>query len=278
MNFRNASLLTSLPALLVLLLLLFQGSGRSAPRDASDLTPYSPLIELRQYRLYPGKRDVLIELFEREFIESQESVGMQVIGQFRDAEDANRFVWVRGFRNMDERAKGLNAFYFGSVWQRFRGEANATLEDNDNVLLLHEARAGSGFAPVPIGSRPPAGANGPHPGVVIGTIYYLKDESAEEFASYFHEHVSPYLIRAGTTIIATYESEHAPNNFPRLPVREGETVFVCFSTYPSFEAHEAALRRLEGLAGWQGAALAARLARPPEVLKLLPTARSTVPH
>ena len=34
----------------------------------------------------PGQRDVLIDLFDRHFIEAQESVGMTIIGQFRDQE------------------------------------------------------------------------------------------------------------------------------------------------------------------------------------------------
>jgi hypothetical protein len=36
-----------------------------------------PLVELRQYTLHPGKRDVLIDLFDREFVESQEALGMK---------------------------------------------------------------------------------------------------------------------------------------------------------------------------------------------------------
>src|SRR5437868_5726448 len=35
---------------------------------------YSTIVEIRQYTLYPGQRDVLIELFERAFIEAQEAV------------------------------------------------------------------------------------------------------------------------------------------------------------------------------------------------------------
>ena len=43
-----------------------------------------PVVELRQYTLRHGQRDVLIELFDRELIETQEAVGMELIGQFRD--------------------------------------------------------------------------------------------------------------------------------------------------------------------------------------------------
>src|SRR6266480_4971886 len=105
-----------------------------------------PIVELRQYTLHPGKRDVLIELFDREFVESQEILGMYVIGQFRDLNDPDRFVWLRGFRNMSERAEGLTAFYTGPVWKANREAANATMIDSDNVLLLRPARPSSGFA------------------------------------------------------------------------------------------------------------------------------------
>lgn len=36
-----------------------------------------PVVELRQYTLHPGKRDVLIDLFDREFIEPQEALGIK---------------------------------------------------------------------------------------------------------------------------------------------------------------------------------------------------------
>src|SRR5436190_21729839 len=70
-----------------------------------------PVVELRQYTLHPGMRDTLIELFDREFVESQEALGMKIIGQFRDADNPNRFVWLRGFRDMPSRAQALKDFY-----------------------------------------------------------------------------------------------------------------------------------------------------------------------
>ena len=114
----------------------------------------SRIVELRQYTLKPGQRDVLIELFEREFIESQEAVGMQILGTFRDADNPDRFIWLRGFPDMDSRAMSLAAFYGGPVWKAHREVANATMIDSDNVLLLCPAWSGSGF---PSGVlRPPA--------------------------------------------------------------------------------------------------------------------------
>ena len=54
---------------------------------------------------------MLIELFDREFVESQEALGMKVIGQFRDLDSSNRFVWLRGIRDMPSRAQALKDFY-----------------------------------------------------------------------------------------------------------------------------------------------------------------------
>lgn len=53
------------------------------------------------------KRDVLIDLFGREFVETQEEVGIKIIGQFRDLDHQDRFVWLRGFRDMTARAKAI---------------------------------------------------------------------------------------------------------------------------------------------------------------------------
>ena len=105
-----------------------------------------PIAELRQYTLHPGKRDILIDLFDREFVETQEAVGIKVIGQFRDLDRADRFVWLRGFRNMTSRAKALTDFYSGPVWKAHREAANATMIDSDNVLLLRPAVPTSGFS------------------------------------------------------------------------------------------------------------------------------------
>src|SRR5260370_32825777 len=103
------------------------------------------VVELRRYALHPGGRDVLIPLFEREFIESQESCGMVPIGHYRDLDDPNSFVWFRGFADMETRRGALEAFYTSPAWLDHRDAANATMIDSDNVLLLRPARPESGF-------------------------------------------------------------------------------------------------------------------------------------
>ena len=104
------------------------------------------IVELRQYTLHPGRRDALIELFDTTFVEPQETEGMSVMGQFRDLDEPDRFVWLRGFADMASRARGLQGFYGGPVWATHRHAANATMIDSDDVLLLRPAWSGAGLA------------------------------------------------------------------------------------------------------------------------------------
>jgi hypothetical protein len=232
----------------------------------------SPVVELRQYTLHGGRRDELIALFDREFVESQEAVGARVIGQFRDLDDPDRFVWLRGFPDMERRAAALEAFYGGPVWQAHRSAANATMLDSDNVLLLRPAAPDGGFA---------LGARRPHPpgAIVTATIHYLTDALTPDFAAWFAERRRPRLEAEGAPVLASFVSETAPNSFPRLPVRTTDRVFVWFARFDS----AAALRRFEDrerlASGWRDGApesLLPAFARKPERLRLSPTARSAL--
>ena len=75
-----------------------------------DSELHSPIVELRRYTLHPGRRDDLISPFETHFLESQELCGMKIIGQFRDIDDPDAFVWLRGFGDMQARHQALTAF------------------------------------------------------------------------------------------------------------------------------------------------------------------------
>jgi len=233
-----------------------------------------PVVELRQYTLHPGKRDVLIDLFDREFVETQEALGIKVIGQFRDPDHPDRFVWLRGFRDMTSRAKALSDFYGGPVWKAHREAANATIIDSDNVLLLRPALPMSGFL---LESRPPVGSDEVPKSLVVATIYYSAGPVAPDFVNFFEHTLRPVAASLGATISAYFVTENSENTFPALPVRAGENVFVWFSTFPDLAAYEnyvAALSRSEQWRDEISTALTRYLEKTPEVLKLSPTARS----
>lgn len=228
------------------------------------------VVELRRYALHSGARDTLIELFDRELVETQEAVGMQVLGQFRDLDDPDAFVWLRGYRDMPTRGQALEAFYGGPVWERHKAAANATMVDSTNVLLLRPANPSSGFA-LDTGRRPSPGATTIPPGMVTVTICRMAG-SAGAFPSFFDHELAPALRRAGADIVASLATEHAPNNFPRLPVREDVEAFVWLSRFPdeaTSARHAARIDVSRAVADWTGA--------PPETWRLTPTSRSLLP-
>ena len=177
------------------------------------------VLELRQYTVRPEQRDVLIELFDREFVETQEAEGMAILGQFRDLDRPDRFVWLRGFADMSTRAAALTAFYTGAAWRAHGAAANATMVDCDDVLLLRPVR---GFGA--LGERPPVGAAGAPGSVILATIY-LGDRPFDDSAG-----------RAGGPALAWYRTEYAENDFPALPVRTGVHALVSFTRAESPEA------------------------------------------
>ena len=239
----------------------------------------SAVIELRQYRLHPGKREALIDLFDQTLVEGQEATGMRVLGQFRDNDDANRFVWLRGFRDLPSRVKALGSFYGGPVWKANRTAANATMVDSDDVLLLRPVDARSGFA-LPRESRSLASPQAA-PSLVVATIYLLSAPVDDEFIRFFEGRVTPLMAEAGAPAIARFQTEYAKNDFTALPVREGEHAFVWFSSFATAGDHDRHLVKLRESSSWNEVVrpkLARLLKSPAQVLRLGPTARSLVRH
>ncbi|WP_395676670.1 NIPSNAP family protein [Inquilinus sp.] len=232
---------------------------------ASEVRTFSPIVELRRYTLHPGQRDGLITLFDREFVETQEAAGMDVIGQFRDLDAPDEFVWLRGFPDLEARTESLRAFYGGPAWQAHRNAANATMIDSDDVLLLRPAHPETGF--LLRHDRPAPGSDAG--GLIVATTWHLRPEAEAGFPEVFEAVLAPMLDDAGTPILASFVSEHGENGFPALPVREDARVFVWFSPAPDRAVHE---RR--AAASGLAEALQPHLARLPEVAFLSPTARS----
>jgi NIPSNAP len=235
-----------------------------------------PIVELRQYTLRPGQRDVLIDLFDRELVESQEAAGMAVVGQFRDLDQPDRFVWIRGFGSMSSRAQALADFYGGPVWKAHSAQANATMVDSDDVLLLRPTTVRSGF-PASETARPPIGHAQAGQSRILATIYYRDRPFDDWFADFFDGQVRPVLIQTGAVPLACLRTEYAENTFPALPVRADENVFMWLARFASPADLSSHMDQLERSGAWRDRVfpgLSAMLTRAPQQLRLAPTARS----
>ena len=158
------------------------------------------IFELRQYALKPGTRDGFIERFEREFQDTQEAVGIRVIGTFVDLDDPDRFVWFRGFTSLEERGTSLEAFYGGPAWAAWGDDANADLIDSDDVLMLR-ARPGKPAFPVSVF------------GELAIRVWAVSSDTEESS-------LITAIDAGGGDVLLTHPG---PNNF-RLPVRDERVV------------------------------------------------------
>lgn len=233
------------------------------------------IFELRRYRLQPGGREPLIALFDREFVEPQETLGMRIEGEFRDADDPDAFVWVRSFADMQARTEALRCFYSGPVWRKFGSDANATMLNSDNVLLLKPAAAMRPFAHNR--RRDEEQDRAAPSGIVVINTCSLAPGTEDRAASFFAERALPVLNDGGARIDAVFVTERSANGFPRLPVREGETVLVWFECHQDRNALNGFRERLARNATWTGdiyPALDAQCWRRIEMACLTPTSRS----
>ncbi|MEP6564235.1 MAG: NIPSNAP family protein, partial [Mesorhizobium sp.] len=176
----------------------------------------SPVVELRQYTLKPGRRDTLIGIFDTHLITGQEDAGMTIIGQFRDLDRPDMFVWMRGFDGIEARKDALTAFYEGPVWGAYSNAANATMIDSDDVLQLKPAWPGAGFDLSGL-QRPALPSSGHQDsdlekssddnrlkGIVAFQIHHLRRGTEAGFAENFEAVAVPVLEALGAKLLAAF--------------------------------------------------------------------------
>jgi hypothetical protein len=233
------------------------------------------VFELRRYLLHPGRRDELIDLFDEHFVETQEAVGMHVIGQFRVDGDPDRFAWLRGFADMGARRTGLAGFYVtGEAWAAHGSAANATMLDSDDVLLLRPV-TDAGVICNAVVSRPPRGARETTASLYELHVHHVREPEAALAA--WTASARPALLEAGADVVGVFQSHHVANNFPRLPVRTDVEALVVLTRYGSETEYAAAaqqrLSRNTSAAPWERFR---SVQASSEVLRLRPTARSAL--
>lgn len=260
---------------------LFEDYAMNTPLNTKSDLAASPVVELRQYTLKPGKREALIDLFDSELIEGQEKAGMTIIGQFRDLDRPDMFVWLRGFEGMEARKDALTSFYDGPVWAAYRDAANATMIDSDDVLLLKPAWQGAAFDLSGLQRDSARYLEKSNEGnrltdLLAIRIHHLRSGTEAEFARHFEIAAAPLLRALGARTLAAFVTEHAENSFPRLPVRADENVFITAIGFVSAEALAFQEGALAASPEWRAFAEAAKayLAKPTEFLRLSPTSRS----
>jgi len=102
------------------------------------------IVEVRSYRIKPGRRAEFIKLFETRAIPAHREIGMQILGPLLDLENPNKFVFLRSFPSLEERDRMKDALYGGEEWKNeLEGLAMPLLDSYD--VILCETSAGFVF-------------------------------------------------------------------------------------------------------------------------------------
>jgi hypothetical protein len=83
------------------------------------------IIEMRTYRLKPGKRTEFLEIFRTRSVPAHAEIGMKILGPFLSIEDPDIFFFMRGFPDLSSREPMKAKFYEGDLWK----------EELENVLM-----------------------------------------------------------------------------------------------------------------------------------------------
>ncbi len=229
------------------------------------------VIEIRNYVLQPHMTQHFIDNFEANFITTLEAEGMAVLGQFRAMDAPDRFVWLRGYPNMEARRVSLHAFYDGPVWQRFRTFTNSMLVDSDHVHLLRPVGDISGLTAGLTAQFVAQGLSeaslSPKTGLVA--IDYYRSVTGQRDAMV--EQVLTAYQHAGIPVRGAFVAETEPNNFPRHPALQDPDLLAVITAFDWDECGQHA-----ELPHVIAAELGGLLAGSPETLLLEPTLRSAL--
>jgi hypothetical protein len=146
--------------------------------------------------------------------------------------------------------------------------------DSDDVFLLRPAWPGAGDALLTSGRAPPGAAQTP-PGAIGITVCPLHEPAGAALCDWGRIALPAALADAGALRQGWFVTEPSANDFPRLPVREGEPVLVGVAVFADVAAHESEpgahwARRIASMLGPR------RLAGPALTHRLVPTPRSAL--
>ncbi|HKT67969.1 MAG TPA: NIPSNAP family protein [Terriglobales bacterium] len=97
------------------------------------------IIEMRTYKLKPGKRAQFLEIFRSKSMPAHAEIGMKILGPFLSLEDPDTFFFMRGFPDLPSREPMKAKFYEGELW---KGELEIVLMpmiDKYEVVLVDDS-------------------------------------------------------------------------------------------------------------------------------------------
>ena len=185
------------------------------------------VLELRNYLLKPNTADRFKKYFNAYFVTPMHDLGGYTLGQFKIDRANDRFVWFRGFKNMETRVKFLNDFYVDSkTWKDFGKGANDMMINSDNVYLLR-----------PLAKSISANfLKATHKIVVVN--FYSCNSTLDKVIALFNAEYLPFLESIEIKNTTLWVSEMQENDFPRLPAFQDKNLLVSITSFENKKEYQ----------------------------------------
>jgi hypothetical protein len=99
----------------------------------------SRVLDVRTYRLIPGKRRELDRIFREGALPMLERYGIDVVASGPSLDDDDSYCLIRGFASPSQRRKQLDAFYGSGEWLRNYDDAVMALIESYHVVLIEQS-------------------------------------------------------------------------------------------------------------------------------------------
>jgi heme-degrading monooxygenase HmoA len=96
------------------------------------------IVEMRTYKLKPGKRSEFLEVFRSRSVPAHTEIGMKILGPFLSIEDPDVFFFMRGFPSLASREPMKAKFYEGELWKRELEDLLMPMIEKYEVVLVED--------------------------------------------------------------------------------------------------------------------------------------------
>jgi hypothetical protein len=96
------------------------------------------IIEMRTYKIKPGRRTEFLEIFRTRSVPAHAEIGMRILGPFLSIEDPDTFFFMRGFPDLPSREPMKAKFYEGELWKRELEALLMPMIDRYDVVLVDD--------------------------------------------------------------------------------------------------------------------------------------------
>jgi hypothetical protein len=96
------------------------------------------IIEMRTYKLKPGKRAEFLEVFRTRSMPAHAEIGMKILGPWLSIEDPDTFFFMRGFPDLASREPMKAKFYEGDLWKSELEQVLMPVIEKYDVVLVDD--------------------------------------------------------------------------------------------------------------------------------------------